>query len=578
MDPLLPLHGLFQAAGEATGGPASYGNGGVFDILIPLIAILPLAGFAITALIGRRLDKEAHWVPVGVIVAAWAVSMFVVFAALTDSGPFANGGHGVTLWQWIPAGGAGTASHGVGGVGRDFTVDAGFFVDHLTAVLLIVVTTIGMLVHIYSIGYMSHDPGYWRFFAYLNLFMLSMLLLVLPNSWLLIFVAWELVGLASYLLIGFWYRKRSAALAAEKAVIVNRVGDVGFILGIMAIWVNTGTLNVHDSIARLVEQGGQNVIPIAVVAFLLFLGAVGKSAQFPLHVWLPDAMEGPTPVSALIHAATMVAAGGYLVGRTFPLFEQAPAALLTVAFIGGFTAIFAASMGLVATDIKRVMAFSTVSQLGYMMLAMGAGAVGAGAFHLFTHAFFKALLFLTAGSVIYALHRAGAAHVGYVETQHGRAQIVPAQDMRAMGGLRTRMPLTFITMVIGALSLSGFPLFAGFWSKDEILVSTLHAAQQSGGLYWLLLAFALITVFVTAFYTFRLIFMTFTGAFRGAPGMLEHIREAPLTMTLPLLILAVPSIGVGMWGSPLIGNAFGTFLEGPTFHGEELNPILAVSG
>src|SRR3954471_8796136 len=276
MDPLLPLHGLFQAAGEATGGPASHGNGGVFDILIPLIAILPLAGFAITALIGRRLDKEAHWVPVGVIVAAWAVSMFVVFAALTDSGPFGNGGHGVTLWQWIPAGGAGTASHGVGGVGRDFTVDAGFFVDHLTAVLLIVVTTIGMLVHIYSIGYMGHDPGYWRFFAYLNLFMVSMLILVLADNWVVLFVAWELVGLSSYLLIGFWYRKNSAALASKKAFIVNRVGDVGFALGIMAIVVDTGTVNIRDSLQILAAGANAFPIPVAIVALLIFAGAVGK--------------------------------------------------------------------------------------------------------------------------------------------------------------------------------------------------------------------------------------------------------------------------------------------------------------
>src|SRR4051812_16422081 len=401
MDPLLPLHGLFQAAGEATGGPASYGNGGVFDILIPLIAILPLAGFAITALIGRRLDKEAHWVPVGVIVAAWAVSMFVVFAALTDSGPFANGGHGVTLWQWIPAGGAGTASHGVGGVGRDFTVDAGFFVDHLTAVLLIVVTTIGMLVHIYSIGYMSHDPGYWRFFAHLNLFMFSMLLLVLARSFLLVFVAWGLFGLCSYLLIGFWYRKRSAALAAKKAFIVNRVGDVGFILGIMLIFVSLGTLDIREVIERI---GELDATTITLIALLIFAGAMGKSAQFPLHVWLPDAMEGPTPVSALIHAATMVNAGIYLVARANPIFAHAQSALVVVAAIGIFTAIFAASIAFTQTDIKRVLAYSTLSQLGYMFAALGVGAFTAAIFHLMTHGFFKGLLFLGSGSVIHAVH------------------------------------------------------------------------------------------------------------------------------------------------------------------------------
>src|SRR3954452_1740933 len=534
MDPLLPLHGLFQAAGEATGGPASYGNGGVFDILIPLIAILPLAGFAITALIGRRLDKEAHWVPVGVIVAAWAVSMFVVFAALTNGGPFANGGHGVTLWQWIPAGGAGTASHGVGGVGRDFTVDAGFFVDHLTAVLLIVVTTIGMLVHIYSIGYMSHDPGYWRFFAYLNLFMFSMLLLVLANSWLLIFVAWELVGLSSYLLIGFWYRKRSAALAAKKAFIVNRVGDVGFILGIMAIWVNTGTLNVHDSIARLVEQGGQNVIPIAVVAFLLFLGAVGKSAQFPLHVWLPDAMEGPTPVSALIHAATMVNAGVYLVARSNLVFASAPGVMVFVAAIGIFTANLAASIAFTQNDIKRVLAYSTLSQLGYMFAALGVGAFGAAIFHLMTHGFFKGLLFLGSGSVIHAVHE--------------------EQDMRKMGGLRKKIPQTYWMMLIGAIAISGTPPLAGFFSKDEILGESFKLGFQ-----WVW-AIGIFVAILTAFYMFRLIALTFWGESRVDPSVEPRIHESPAVMTIPLWLLAIPSAILGIvltWPGPPLGPLFG---------------------
>src|SRR3954469_24954960 len=550
MDPLLPLHGLFQAAGEATGGPASYGNGGVFDILIPLIAILPLAGFAITALIGRRLDKEAHWVPVGVIVAAWAVSMFVVFAALTDSGPFANGGHGVTLWQWIPAGGAGTASHGVGGVGRDFTVDAGFFVDHLTAVLLIVVTTIGMLVHIYSIGYMSHDPGYWRFFAYLNLFMFSMLLLVLANSWLLIFVAWELVGLSSYLLIGFWYRKRSAALAAKKAFIVNRVGDVGFILGIMAIWVNTGTLNVHDSIARLVEQGGQNVIPIAVVAFLLFLGAVGKSAQFPLHVWLPDAMEGPTPVSALIHAATMVNAGVYLVARSNLVFASAPGVMVFVAAIGIFTAILAASIAFTQNDIKRVLAYSTLSQLGYMFAALGVGAFGAAIFHLMTHGFFKGLLFLGSGSVIHAVHE--------------------EQDMRRMGGLSKKIPITYVTMLIGSIAISGIPPLSGFFSKDEIL-----------GQSWIL-GFQLVSIIgyvvalMTAFYMFRLMGLTFWGRSRVDKDVEPKIHESPSTMTVPLWLLAIPSVLLGLilsWPGPPLGPLFGQ--QGPGLLAGWLEPVFA---
>ncbi|TAL11990.1 MAG: NADH-quinone oxidoreductase subunit L, partial [Chloroflexota bacterium] len=333
------------------------------DTLIPLIAILPIVGFLFTAAVGRRLGKQAHIVPVAAVALAWVIAMVVVFTALT--GGFGEEGHTVKLWDWIPAGA--------------FHIEAAFFVDNLTACLLIVVTTIGLLVHVYSIGYMSHDPGYWRFFAYLNLFMFSMLLLVLGDSWLTVFVAWELVGLSSYLLIGFWYRKNSAALASKKAFIVNRVGDVGFALGIMAIWVNTGTLNIRDSIQALTHPftggnpcldvsgascGSPFPIPVAIVALLLFAGAMGKSAQFPLHVWLPDAMEGPTPVSALIHAATMVNAGVYLVARANPIFASAPEAMVVVAGIGIFTALLAASIAMTQTDIKRVLAYSTLSQLG----------------------------------------------------------------------------------------------------------------------------------------------------------------------------------------------------------------------
>jgi len=421
-----------------------------------------------------------------------------------------------------------------------------------------------------------------------------MLGLVLSNNLLVMYMFWEGVGLGSYLLIGFWYSRihqtgssivdggetpiiSGPAEAAKKAFVTTRFGDFGFLLGILWLWWHADTLE-FTKLIEMAESGALTSGILTVGCLLLFMGAVGKSAQFPLHVWLPDAMEGPTPVSALIHAATMVAAGVYMVGRAFPLFEHAPPAMVTVAFIGGFTAIFAASMGLVATDIKRVMAFSTVSQLGYMMLAMGAYNEAAGAFHLFTHAFFKALLFLTAGSVIYALHRAGAAHVGHAETQFGRAQLVPAQDIRVMGGLRSRMPITFWTMVIAALSLAGIPPLAGFWSKDEILLYTMQAAQTHGSVYWLLFAFALITVFLTAFYTFRMIFLTFGGSWRGAPGMLEHVRESPLTMTLPLMILAVPSVLVGLWGAPQLGNGFAQFLEGSDFHGSEMNVAVAAIG
>jgi len=329
------------------------------ESLIPLLVVLPIAGFAITALIGRRLGKQAHWIPVLGIFVVWVIAMGLVYQVLSGSAPLLEGsedlhGYAVQLFEWIPAG--------------NFVVDVGLVIDPLTACLLIVVTTIGLLVHVYSIGYMSHDPGYWRFFAYLNLFMFSMLLLVLADNWLVVFVAWELVGLSSYLLIGFWYRKRSAALAAKKAFIVNRVGDVGFALGIMAIFVNTGaaghaTLNIRESIESLLAQGDANPIPLFVVALLVFAGAMGKSAQFPLHVWLPDAMEGPTPVSALIHAATMVNAGVYLVARANPLFATSPDAMVIVAGIGIFTAILAASIAMTQTDIKRVLAYSTLTSL-----------------------------------------------------------------------------------------------------------------------------------------------------------------------------------------------------------------------
>src|SRR3954466_14403693 len=557
MDPLLPLHGLFQAAGEATGGPASYGNGGVFDILIPLIAILPLAGFAITALIGRRLDKEAHWVPVGVIVAAWAVSMFVVFVALTDSGPFANGGHGVTLWQWIPAGGAGTASHGVGGVGRDFTVDIGFFVDNLTACLLIVVTTIGLLVHIYSIGYMSHDPGYWRFFAYLNLFMFSMLLLVLASSFLVVFVAWELVGLCSYLLIGFWYRKRSAALAAKKAFIVNRVGDVGFILGIMLIFVSLGTLDIREVIERI---GELDATTITIIALLIFAGAMGKSAQFPLHVWLPDAMEGPTPVSALIHAATMVNPGIYLVARANPIFAHAQSALVVVAAIGIFTAILAASIAMTQTDIKRVLAYSTLSQLGYMFAAFGVGAWTAAIFHLMTHGFFKGLLFLGSGSVIHAVHE--------------------EQDMRRMGGLSEKIPITYVTMLIGSIAISGIPPLSGFFGKDEILGQSWIFGFQ------LVSIIGYVVALMTAFYMFRLMGLTFWGRSRVDPHVEPRIHESPRVMTTPLILLAIPSVFLGIFrGLPLGASRIAAWLA-PVFeqasvllgHPDETYQLFGIDG
>src|SRR6187431_1431392 len=352
------------------------------EALIPALVVLPMLGFLVTAVVGRRLGKQAHWVPVIAIFAVWVAAMMLVVNVLSGAAPLLPGsedshGYVVDWFTWIPA--------------DNFVVNVGFVVDALTASLLIVVTTIGLLVHVYSIGYMSHDPGYWRFFAYLNLFMFSMLLLVLAGNFLVVFVAWELVGLCSYLLIGFWYRKRSAALAAKKAFIVNRVGDVGFILGIMLIFVSLGTLDIREVIARI---GELDATTITLIALLVFAGAMGKSAQFPLHVWLPDAMEGPTPVSALIHAATMVAAGVYMVIRTFFVFEDTSWAPTIVAWLGGITALMAATMAVTQRDIKKVLAYSTLSQLGYMTMALGAGAYTGGMFHLTTHAFFKALLFL----------------------------------------------------------------------------------------------------------------------------------------------------------------------------------------
>ena len=475
------------------------------ESLVVLIPALPLAGFILTGLFGRRLDKEAHWLAVGVVVVSWLISMVVVVAAL--SGRLGDAGLSIKLWEWIPA-------------GKAFHVDVGFTVDNLTAVLLIVVTTIGMLVHVYSIGYMAHDPGYWRFFAYLNLFMFSMLVLVLASSFLVVFVAWELVGLSSYLLIGFWYGRRSAALAAKKAFIVNRVGDVGFALGIMAIFVNTGTFEIRESIEKLTAAGAVLTVPLPVIALLVFAGAMGKSAQFPLHVWLPDAMEGPTPVSALIHAATMVNAGVYLVARTNPIFASAPDSMVIVAAIGIFTAILAASIALTQTDIKRVLAYSTLSQLGYMFAALGVGAWAAAIFHLMSHGFFKGLLFLDSGSVIHAVDG--------------------EQDMRLMGGLSRKIPITYGTMLIGSVAISGIPPLAGFFSKDEILAS----AFKNGFLWVWLVGF--IVAGLTAFYMFRLMGLTFWGPSRVDRQVEPHIHESPPVMTGPLIVLAIPSVFLGL--------------------------------
>ena len=464
---------------------------------------------------GTERPRYRSWMlPTGLVGLMWLFSM-VVFAAVI----FGGNEYEVTIYEWIASG--------------DFVINISFLVDALTAMLLLVVSTVGFLVHIYSIGYMDGDRGFWRFFAYLNLFMFSMLLLILGDNFLMLYVGWEAVGLCSYLLIGFWYKKPSAAGAAKKAFVVNRVGDLGFGLGIMMIWVNLGTLSFREVFA---EIGTLDEGTITIIALLLFAGAVGKSAQFPLHVWLPDAMEGPTPVSALIHAATMVNAGVYLVARANPIFAESPAAMWTVAIVGVFTAIFAAAIALTQNDIKKVLAYSTVSQLAYMFFALGIGAWAAAIFHLVSHGFFKGLLFMGSGSVI---HGAGG-----------------EQDMRYMGNLRAKMRWTYITMVIGSLALAGIPIFAGFFSKDEILAESFNRG------YLIFYLVGTVVAFMTAFYTFRMIFMTFWGEWRGPKAVWDHIHESAPTMVAPLAILAVPTILAGLvLGIPPEGGVIHGWLE-----------------
>jgi NADH-quinone oxidoreductase subunit L len=473
-------------------------------LLIPLIPLFPLLGFVVTGLLGRQMGRESHLVAIWAVVASWVVACIVAFAALAHDFGIGDGA-GIDLWTWFS--------------GLGFSATFGFWVDALTACLLLVVTTIGMLVHVYSIGYMAHDEGKWRFFAYLNLFMFSMLILVLASDFLLLFAGWELVGLSSYLLIGFWYPRRSAAEAAKKAFLVNRVGDMGFALGIMAIWTTLGTLNMQE-VFHKVAAGGVDGTMVAIIALLLFCGAVGKSAQFPLHVWLPDAMEGPTPVSALIHAATMVNAGVYMVARCNPIFGAAPNVMVLVAAIGIFTAILAASIAFTQTDIKRVLAYSTLSQLGYMFAALGVGAWTAAIFHLMSHGFFKGLLFLDSGSVIHAMSG--------------------EQDMRKMGGLSKKIPITYATMLIGSVAISGVPPLAGFFSKDEIL-----AGAFKNGFLWVW-AIGFLVAGMTAFYMFRLMGLTFWGQSRVEPEVEHHIHESPPSMTRPLILLAIPAVVLGL--------------------------------
>ena len=481
-----------------------------------LIPILPFTGFLLNGTLGRRLPRGA----VAAIALLFTLAPALIVAKLWAfmQMPGADPVFSVAGAPWIQVSG--------------FTLNYGFTVDHLTLIMLAVVTGVGFLIHIYSVGYMAHEEGYWRFFAYLNLFMFFMLVLVLSSSFLLLFVGWEGVGLASYLLIGFYFTKDSAANAGKKAFIVNRIGDFGFLLAMFLLVAHFGSLDFNTVFAH----AGTTYAPLTAICLLLVLGAAGKSAQIPLYVWLPDAMEGPTPVSALIHAATMVTAGIYMVARCHVLFNASPAAMTVVACIGAATAIFAASIGMVQHDIKRVLAYSTVSQLGYMFLACGVGAYTAGIFHLMTHAFFKALLFLAAGSVIHALGG--------------------EQDMRRMGGLRKRIPITFYTMSAGVIAIAGIYPFSGFFSKDEILYRTF---AHGGTLYIFLWLVGLATAGMTSFYMFRLWFKTFFGKERFEEKAEGHghdhahahdVDESPLTMTLPLMVLALLAFAGGWVGIP----------------------------
>jgi NADH-quinone oxidoreductase subunit L len=478
-------------------------------LMIPLAS---LAGAIIAGLFGRVIGRRgAHTVTILGVGISFLLSIFVFKDVIVDGHTFND-----VIYQWGQSGG--------------IPLEVGFLIDSLTATMMVVVTGVSWMVHIYTIGYMHDDPGYQRFFSYISLFTFSMLMLVMSNNFLQLFFGWEAVGLVSYLLIGFWYTRESAIYANLKAFLVNRVGDFGFLLGIAAIYMYFGDLS-YSAVFSIAPQYAEKTIPIlsgvdwnlmSVICILLFVGAMGKSAQVPLHVWLPDSMEGPTPISALIHAATMVTAGIFMVARMSPLFELSDTALSVVIIIGSITALFMGFLGIVQNDIKRVIAYSTLSQLGYMTVGLGASAYAASIFHLMTHAFFKALLFLGAGSVIIAMHH--------------------EQDMRKMGGLKKYMPVTWITAWIGSLALAGIPPFAGFFSKDAI-IEAVHDSHIFGSSF---AYFAIIAgVFITAFYSFRLVFMTFHGNPRMDEHTKDHLRESPFVVVFPLIVLAIPSIFIG---------------------------------
>lgn len=498
-----------------------------------LVPLAPLLGSIIAGLFGRYIGRTwSHRVTISLVFVSLISSIFI-FLDVLDGNSY-NG----SVYTWLVSG--------------DTRFEIGFLIDHLSATMMIVVSLVSLMVHIYTIGYMHDDPGYQRFFSYISLFTFSMMMLVMSNNFLQLFFGWEAVGLVSYLLIGFWYTRPTAVYANLKAFLVNRVGDFGFLLGIALVLMYFGTLDYATVFAEAPELTGQSieVIPgfswlvITLICILLFVGAMGKSAQFPLHVWLPDSMEGPTPISALIHAATMVTAGIFMVARMSPLFELSETALSTILVIGGITTLFMALVAVVQTDIKRVVAYSTLSQLGYMTVALGASAYSAAIFHLMTHAFFKAVLFLGAGSVIIAMHH--------------------EQNMQKMGGLKKYMPITYWTMFIAALASAGVPGFSGFFSKDAI-IEAVHFANIPG------VGFAyfcvLTTVFVTALYTFRLIFMTFHGQPRMDKHTRDHLHESPWVVTLPLIVLAIPTIGAGWFIGPVVfGDYFNNVIHVSSEH------------
>ncbi len=498
--------------------------------LIWLVPILPLVGVIINGILGRWIRDRAHLLGVGTTGLSFLIAFGIFLQTL--SGQTLNW----DVYTWVPVG--------------EFQATVGFQVDPLSAVMMLVVTFVGFLIHVYSVGYMHGDPGYARFFTYLNLFMTSMLILVLANNYLLMFLGWEGVGLCSYLLIGFWYQKQSASDAGKKAFVVNRIGDAGFLLGLFLIWRTFGSLHYAAIFPRVAEVQSilerPSILGLSLVAWmtiLLFTGAMGKSAQLPLYVWLPDAMEGPTPVSALIHAATMVTAGVYMVARSSALFNAAPFSMGVVAWVGGLTAIFAASIALVQTDIKRVVAYSTISQLGYMFLGCGVGAYASAIFHLATHAFFKALLFLGSGSVIHALSG--------------------EQDIRKMGQLKQKLPITSRTFYWASLANAGIIPLAGFWSKDEIL------AAAFAGHHYVLWALGSAGAFMTAFYMFRLYYTVFEGKDNVDHHVAHHIHESPPAMAYPLMVLGIGTLVVGaLFGFPPDHGLYHRFVE----------PVFAVEG